>query len=47
MSKKQKLYDPEFRRKMVELVRIGRTPGSLAKEFEPTAQLAFRFPPEL
>jgi len=38
MSKKQKLYDPEFRRKMFELVRTGRTPGSLAKEFEPTAQ---------
>ena len=38
MSKNQKPYDPEFRRKMVELVRTGRTPGDLAKEFEPTAQ---------
>ena len=26
-------YPPEFRRQMVELVRAGRTPGELAKEF--------------
>lgn len=38
MSKIHQPYDPEFRRKMVELVRSGRTPGQLAKEFEPTAQ---------
>lgn len=38
MSKIHQPYDPEFRRKMVELVRSGRTPGELAKEFEPTAQ---------
>jgi transposase-like protein len=31
-------YPPEFRRRMVELVRAGRTPASLAKDFEPTAQ---------
>ena len=31
-------YAPEFRRQMVELVRAGRTPEELAKEFEPTAQ---------
>ncbi|MFC4534598.1 transposase [Sphaerisporangium dianthi] len=31
-------YPPEFRRQMVELVRAGRTPEELAKEFEPTAQ---------
>ena len=30
-------YTPEFRRQMVELVRTGRTPASLAKEFGPTA----------
>lgn len=29
---------PEFRRQMVELVRAGRTPEELAREFEPTAQ---------
>lgn len=31
-------YPPEFRRQMVELVRAGRTPEELAKEFEPAAQ---------
>jgi len=31
-------YSPEFRRQIVELVRAGKTPGALAKEFEPSAQ---------
>jgi transposase len=31
-------YPPEFRRRMVELVRSGKSPEALAKEFEPTAQ---------
>ena len=31
-------YPPEFRRQMVELVRLGRTPEDLSREFEPTAQ---------
>jgi transposase len=31
-------YPPEFRRQLVELVRSGRTPDELAREFEPTAQ---------
>jgi transposase len=31
-------YPLEFRRQMVALVRAGRTPEELAKEFEPTAQ---------
>jgi len=31
-------YPPEFRRRMTELVRAGRTPEALAREFEPTAQ---------
>ena len=31
-------YPEEFRRQMVELVRSGRTPEELAKEFEPSAQ---------
>jgi transposase len=29
-------YPPEFRRQMVELVRSGRTPAELAREFEPS-----------
>lgn len=31
-------YPPEFRRRMVELVRSGRSPTSLAKDFAPSAQ---------
>ena len=31
-------YSPEFRRQMVDLVRAGRSPEELAREFEPTAQ---------
>ncbi|MGJ6969302.1 transposase, partial [Streptosporangium sp. G11] len=31
-------YPSEFRRQMVELVRAGRSPEELAKEFEPSAQ---------
>ena len=38
MSRKHPPYTPEFRRQMIELVRSGRSPESLAKEFEPTAQ---------
>ena len=38
MPKTRPPYPPEFRRQMVELVRAGRTPGELAREFEPTAQ---------
>jgi transposase len=30
-------YTPEFKRQMVDLVRSGRSPASLAKEFGPTA----------
>ncbi len=30
-------YAPEYRRRLIELVRAGRTPEQLAKEFEPTA----------
>ncbi len=35
---KRRLYPREFRVQLLELVRTGRTPESLAKEFEPTAQ---------
>lgn len=31
-------YPPEFRRRMVELVRSGRNPEELARKFEPSAQ---------
>ena len=31
-------YPEEFRRRMIELVRAGRSPQQLAKEFEPSAQ---------
>ena len=31
-------YAPEFRRQMIELVRAGRDPEQLAREFEPSAQ---------
>ena len=38
MPKSHRPYAPEFRRQMVELVRAGRTPEDLSREFEPTAQ---------
>ena len=38
MPKSHPPYSPEFRRQMVELVRAGRLPEDLAREFEPTAQ---------
>ena len=34
MSKKYLAYAAEYRQQMVELVRGGRTPGELAREFE-------------
>ncbi len=38
MGKTRKPYPLKFRQQMVELVRAGRTPEALAREFEPTAQ---------
>jgi transposase len=38
MSKTRRVYTPEFQRQMVELVRAGRSPEELSREFEPTAQ---------
>ena len=38
MSFKRAPYPHEFRRQLVELVRSGRTPEELAREFEPSAQ---------
>lgn len=38
MPKSRPPYAPEFRRQMVELVRSGRDPADLAREFEPSGQ---------
>jgi transposase len=38
MGKIHKPYPEEFRRQMVELVRAGRNPYELAREFEPSAE---------
>jgi transposase len=38
MGKYRTPYAAEFRSHMVELVKAGRTPEELAREFEPTAQ---------
>ena len=38
MTERRAAYAPEYRRQIVELVRTGRTPGELAREFECSAQ---------
>ena len=38
MPKSHPPYPPEYRQRVVELVRAGRTPGELAREFEASAQ---------
>ena len=38
MQRSRPRYSPEFREQMVALVRSGRTPESLSREFEPSAQ---------
>jgi len=38
MPKSHPPYSPELRRRLVALVRSGRSPGELAKEFEPSEQ---------
>ena len=38
MPRSRPPYAPEYRRQMIELVRAGRTPEDLAREFEPSAQ---------
>ena len=38
MPKSRPAYPPEFRQQMVDLVRAGRTPEELSREFEPSAQ---------
>lgn len=38
MSRTRGPYAAEFRAEMVRLVRLGRTPGELSREFEPSEQ---------
>jgi transposase len=38
MPKSRRPYPPEYRERMIELVRSGRSPESLAREFEPSGQ---------
>ena len=38
MPKTRPPYAPEFRRQMIDLVRAGRDPTDLAREFEPSSQ---------
>jgi transposase len=38
MPKSHRPYPPEYRERMMELVQSGRSPESLAREFEPSAQ---------
>ena len=38
MPKTRPLYPPEFRRKVINLVRAGRYANDLTREFKPTAQ---------
>ena len=37
MPRSHPAYSPEFRRQMVDLVRAGRSPDDLAREFEPSS----------
>ena len=38
MPKSHRPYPPEYRERMIELVRSGRSPEALAREFEPSGQ---------
>ena len=38
MPRSRPAYPPEYRQRMIDLVRKGRTPEELSREFEPTAQ---------
>src|SRR5262245_26525048 len=38
MPKSHRPYAPEFRQRIIDLVRKGRTPEELARQFEPSAQ---------
>src|SRR5579864_8780187 len=43
MGKHRTPYPAEFRAQMVELVKAGRRPEELAREFEPTAQTIYNW----
>lgn len=43
MSKHRRPYAKAFRQQIVDLVRSGRSPVDLAKEFEPTAETIFNW----
>ncbi len=43
MPKHREPYAPEFRQQIIDLVRAGRSPEELAKEFEPTAQTIYNW----
>ena len=38
MPRTRRAYPPEFRQQLIELVRAGRTPEELSREFEPSGQ---------
>ena len=38
MPKSHRPYSPDFRQRIIDLVRKGRTPEELARQFEPSAQ---------
>jgi len=38
MPKSRPAYPPEFRRRLIELVRSGQSPEALARKFEPSGQ---------
>jgi len=44
MPKSRPPYSPEYRRKIVALVRAGRNPNELAREFECSAQTVWPCP---
>jgi len=38
MPRTRRVYPPEFRQQLIDLVRAGRTPEELSREFEPSGQ---------
>lgn len=38
MPRTRRAYPPEYRQQLIELVRAGRTPEELSREFEPSGQ---------
>ncbi len=43
MARTRPAYPPEFRHQLIELVRCGRTPEELSREYEPTAQTIYNW----